>query len=1079
MELTAIVSTPRSMLFIQIARIVKLIMLFMLLGLLQVSARTFSQQVTLSEHQVALEKIFAAIEKQTGYSFYYKLDMPGLSGKIDIDVKNATLTETLDRCLKSLPLGYKIINKTVVIREKTSSSSPASDQSNALPTGPVHGQVNDVDGSPLSGATISVKKGKASAITNADGEFTLNIQAGDILVISYIGYETREYKVTDINQNTIYIILKRSTSQLDQVQIVGYGTTTRRYNVGDVSTVKAEDIKNQPISNVLSALQGLVPGLEIANSSGDPGAPVNARIRGINSVSNVRGILVLIDGAPGDLSTIPAADIASIEVLKDASATAIYGARGSDGVIIITTKRGSAIGGSKVRFSAYNSLTQPTKLAKVLNTQQYRMLRKEAFQNDNVIPTMYNAPDLFMDSSVNTDWAKSLYKNAHTQDYQLNFSGGNTAVTYYLSGGYRTENATLSGDWYQKRTNVRAGLDAKMFKGFNVGGGIAYVNANSNLYSTGIASMIYYALPMIPFKDSLGNNNLGIYFPYFNPNRQLTSYTQTNNGQMLGNAYLNYNIWDRLTLRADINYQVQNGKINNFSPTTVSFYPSTSSYGSYGYTNSKTLNFEPQLSYDKHLGDHYIKLLVGGTLLSTNSNTSYFYTMTPVNAIDQLNTVASGTIFYRNYTETPYRFNSLFGRVNYNFKSRYLLEGVIRRDGSSRFGPDYQFGNFFALGAGWVFSEEKALHNLLGQDFFGKLRASYGTTGNDNIANFAYLANSTVANSGYNGNNTIYVSNLANPDIRWESTKKLDIGLDLSLFHNRLTLTADYYKNRTTNTLFSQSLSYVAGYNGFTSNLGGIVDNQGLEVALNIAAVTTKTFKWNTQLNFSTQQNKLVSLPGLENSGVGNRYTYKIGQPLALNWGFQYQGVDPATGLAKFLDVDKNGVIASYTPDWVVLGKTIPDYYGGWNNQITWKQFDLQVFTQFVGGTTKAYNIFSGIGNTYNLPLNALNRWQKPGDITDVPRAAAPGTAAFNNNNNLSQSSFAYSDASYIRIKNLTLGYTFSGPALTRAHISDLRVYLTGYNLLTITRFKGDDPESGNSLVPMTRIYTVGLNIGL
>ncbi|MBN8836315.1 MAG: TonB-dependent receptor [Sphingobacteriia bacterium] len=1051
--------------------------ILLLVTCLHVGAKSYSQ-ISLKEQHAPLEKVLKEIKKQSGLSLVYEDQLLLKAKPVDISIANATVEQALTLIFKDQPLSFEIIaGKIIHVKEKPASPKPEATEAVApIQNIDVHGRVEDEKGEPLNGATVRVKGTEKVAVTNADGVFKIQAHIGDVLIVSFVGFETKEIKASAANMS---IVLSPSQSELDKIQIIAYGTTTKRYNIGNVTTVKADDIKNQPVGNVLSALQGLVPGLEISNNSGDPGAVVNARIRGINSVSNIRGVLVLIDGAPGDLSTIPPADIASIDVLKDASATAIYGARGSDGVIIITTKKGLPGSGNKIRFSAYNSLTQPTKIAKVLNADQYRMIRKEAFRNDNLIPNSNTAPDLFLDSTVNTDWGKSLYKNSLTQDYQLNFSGGNAGVTYYLSGGYRRENAIVQGNWYQKKANVRLGIDAKMFRGFTVGGGLGYINANSNLYSGSVAAPIYYALPMIPFKDTLGNNNLGVYYPYFNPNRLLTSYTLGNNNQMLGNVYLNYNIWDRLILRADVNYQVLNGKTTGFSPTTSNFFPSTSTSGTYGNSSSKTLNFEPQLSYDKNFGDHYLKLLVGSTLLSTNTNVTNIYTYTPVNGIDQLNTVTSGTVTSRTYTETPYRFNSIFGRLNYNFKNRYLFEGVVRRDGSSRFGPDNQFGNFFSIGAGWLFSEEPAIKHLFGKDFFGKLRANYGTTGNDNIQDFRFLASSTIPSNGYNGNNTIYVSNIANPDIRWEQTKKLDIGLDLSLFHSRLTLSADYYKNRTTNTLFSRSLSYVAGYNGFTSNLGGIVDNTGADFSLNYKIITGSVFKWTTQFNFSMQKNKLVSLPGLDNSSVGNRYTYKVGEPLALNWGFKYQGVDPATGLAKFQDVDNNGVIASYTPDWQVIGKTIPDYYGGWNNQIIYKKFDMQVFTQFVGGITKSYNIYSGIGDTYNLPLSALGRWQKPGDITDVPRAAVPGTAAFNINKNLSQSDFAYSNASYIRVKNITLGYTFSGEVLKHAHVNSVRVYMTGYNLFTISKFKGSDPENGASFVPMTRMYTLGLNVEL
>jgi len=1055
------------------------------IGCLHVSAKTTAQRVEVHAKSTPLPVVLKSIEQQSGYYFVYLQEWMDQAKPVTASFNAKSIDDALHICLNDQPFTYKIVGKTIALKparpaDNSRQAKPAQQPAPAPEQEIVAGTVTDSTGTPISNVSVLEKGTHNATVTSNLGRFVLsgvNPQTA-ILEFKYVGYRPKEIKLN--GEKIINATLYPSHNALDAVQIMAYGTTTRRYDVGNITTIGAEDIKNQPVSNIYAAIQGMVPGLEISTSSGDPGTASDARIRGINSVSNVRGVLVLIDGVPGDLNAVPPSDVASISVLKDASATAIYGARGSDGVILITTKKGSVNGGSKIQFHAYNSIATPTGTPKVLNTAQYRALRKEAFENDHIQPTPANAGDLFLDSTVNTNWEQALYHNALTQDYNINLTGGSGdkhSVTYYLSGGYHKEDGILKGDWSMKRTNMRVGIDAVLFDGFLIGGGIGYTNTNSRLESGGSPAMIYYALPIIPLTDSNGNTNLENYYPYYNPNRQLTAYNLSSSDQLLGNAYIRYTIWDNLVLRTDINYEVTHGKTTSFTPTTANITPSTANSGSYGHANSNTLNFEPKLSYEKAFGQHYLKLLVGGTLLSINSASGNIFTSTPQNAIDDLNTITAGTVASRTYEETPYRFNSLFGRLNYKYKNQYLFEGVLRRDGSSRFGPDSQFGTFFSLGAGWIFSEQPVIKNWLGNQFYGKLRANYGSTGNDNIANFGYLASSTVASNGYNGNNTIYVGNIPNPDIKWELTKKMDIGVDLELFHSKLLLTADYFRNRTTNTLFSLPLSVVAGYNGFTANLPGIVENTGTEFSASLTAIDHHDFSWKTQFNISTQKNELISLPGLKTASIVFRYKYKIGQPLALNWGYKYEGVDPATGVAKFEDVDGNGIIASYTPDWQVIGKTIPDFYGGWNNQLHYKRFDMQVFTQFAGGVTKPYNVYGGIGDVFNLPIGALARWQQPGDITDVPRAAVPGTPAANINRNLPQSDFAYSNASYIRLKNVTFGYTLSSLGLKKAHITSLRVYLTGYNLLTFTGFKGGDPESGVNFVPMTKTYTLGVSM--
>ena len=464
----------------------------------------------------------------------------------------------------------------------------------------------------------------------------------------------------------------------------------------------------------------------------------------------------------------------------------------------------------------------------------------------------------------------------------------------------------------------------------------------------------------------------------------------------------------------------------------------------------------------------------GGSLINnTDRNTSI--TMSGYSN-DILSTLGSATTYsYSNYLETPYKFSSLFGRLTYKYDEKYLVEGVFRRDGSSRFGSNYHYGNFWSLGAGWVFSEEAYGKNMFGNNFFGKLKATYGITGNDNaLSAFQYEGLNSIGS--YGGNVATYMNNIANPYLKWEQTSKLDIGLDLSMFEGRLSISANYFRHRTTGTLFNKALSVVTGFTSMSANLDGKVDNNGFELAIKGEPVRTNSFRWVSEFNFSSLKNKLLSLPGIENLPSYLKYNYKVGQPLALNWGFKYLGVDPATGLAKFEDVDKSGYIGSYSPDVQVLGKSIPDFYGGWNNTFSYKQLELCIASQFVSGIQKPYRTYSSfIGDAYNLPVNVLDRWQKPGDITNIPRAAAPGTLAATTNNLINSSSFAYCDASYFRVKNITFSYTIKNP--TKLKLSSLKVFITGYNLFTITDYKGNDPENDASFIPVSKMYTVGLNI--
>ena len=591
----------------------KISTILILAGICNYTASAYSQNrsVSVNANNNSLKEVIKTIEAQSKYTFFYNETFVDLSQKITLKAEKQDIDEVLSMLSKKINLTFKLLpDNLVVITLSANQQKP----------GKVSGIVTDKDGSPFVGVTVTIKGTGKGVITDVNGNYSLQLATDEkTLVFSYLGMKKQEIDVN--NRSVVNVLMEEEVSTLNEVVIQGYGQERKRDLIGSITKVSAKDIEKRPVSNILSALQGMVPGLEITNPSGTPGAAIQIRLRGINTPNSAGSnvvALILVDGIPvTDLSYLSVADVESTEVLKDASATAIYGSRGAGGVILISTKKGKrGSGPGKFSISAYTSLDQPTNAAKMLSTAQYRMIRKEGYKNDGIAVTPDVAPDLYLDSTVNTNWSKALYKTALTQDYQVNFSGGTQTVNYYISGGYRSEDATVKGNWYQKRANVRVGLDANLSDRLVVGGGASFSSAKSNIFNSAIASSIYYTIPLMPSETKTGSPNLTAYLPPFvNPNRQLTYFTNTLNNQFLGNFYLNYKIWKQLFFRTDIRYQMVSGNSTTFDPTTgapfsisyMAYYPS----GTYGYTNNNGLTVEPQLNYAITINKHVFKLLAG------------------------------------------------------------------------------------------------------------------------------------------------------------------------------------------------------------------------------------------------------------------------------------------------------------------------------------------------------------------------------------------------------------------------------------------------------------------------------------
>jgi TonB-linked SusC/RagA family outer membrane protein len=1099
----------------------KLTMVFLTAVFLQVQSAGLSQSITLSGKNVEIKQIFAAIEKQTGYVFFYNKGVLAGSRPVSLTVTNMPLADFLELSLKDQPFTYLIADKTISLSRKPTPSPPAADPAlnpapsdRQLPT-PVTGVITGSDGKPLSGASVAVKNSKNSTATNAAGVFTLNVNHGDILVISHIGYAPKEFKISSSNLSggkiPFSITLEISNSPLDEVQIIGYGQTTRRLNTGNVYKVTAEEIEKQPIANFLQALEGRVPGLLITQQSGVPGSNFTVQIRGQNSILNGNTPLYIVDGipyssdnlnqvlsgytgtgyatAPGSaaglgglspLNNINPADLESIEILKDADATAIYGSRGANGVILITTKKGM-IGPLAVSANVNYGTNVPTRLMKFMNTQQYLEMRKEAFTNDKTTPNPSNDYDLLSwDQNKYTDWTKALVTNlSSTQNAQLSVSGGTIQTRYQLGLDYSRQNPPYGGNFSDNRGTVRfninnTSLNRKFTMGFSSSYSLDYNNlpgmdqyANVNLAPN--APDMFNADGSLKWTNYVSNPYASLLRPY-----------KATTKNLMANVQLGYKIIDGLNIKASLGYtntqfnEVRNNPASSFLPTTYNLTQANSTWGNNG---GDTWIFEPQAEYTRRLLGGKIDVLVGSTMQGNISQGQIISGVFKTDAfLNNINAAITKTI---SNSYSKYDYAAVFGRFGYNFDNKYVLNLTGRRDGSSRFGPDRQMANFGAVGAAWIFSEERIIKYGLPFLSFGKFRTSYGITGSDQIANYRYLESYTPNSAfSYQGLNGLTPTRLTNPDFSWESNKKLEAAAELGFAKDRITLSASWFRNRSSNQLVDVPLSPATGNVSVQANLPATVQNTGWEFMLNSTNVHAKDFTWKTAFTMTISRNKLVSFPNLDKSSYSN--TYIVGQPVTILKLFKFAGVNPTTGMYQF--VNKKGVTTStptYGVDNYVVFNPNPNFYGGIQNSLTYKGISLDIFVQYQ--KQKGRNLVAGwpnmIGSANNLPLIFLDRWQKPGDVKPIQKytemygaTATAGVAASNSDQ-------GWSDASFVRIKNVAISYVLNPKRMKKLFIKSAKVYAQAQNLFTFSSYLGADPETQGLVLPPMKTVSGGVQL--
>jgi TonB-dependent starch-binding outer membrane protein SusC len=1103
-----------------ILRVMKLTTLLLIITLVQVSAKGFSQKINLNEKNAPLEKVLHAIEQQSGYVFFY--DSKDVKQVVSIHLVDATIEDALSACFKDVPLTYKVADKTVFLQQK---EPTILDKIKAVltPSIGIRGRVYDEKGAPMPGVTVKAKDESHSTITDKDGYFFLDgINGKAVLVISSVGYLTKEINADDPLVLDIRMVV--SNSKLDEVQVIAYGETSQRLNTGDVTTVSAKDIGQQPVTNPLLALEGRVPGLFIAQDNGIPGGGVTVAIRGQNSIQSGNDPLYVIDGVPyasqllptqiggilgtssntpqigftniagngNPLSFINPADIESISVLKDAGATAIYGSRGANGVILITTKKGKA-GQTKVDVNVQSGYGQVTRRASLLNTQQYLEMRNEALKNDGLTASLDNGDyDLLQwDTKSNTDWQKVLLGNtAHYTDAQGSISGGNELTQFLIGGGYNNQTTVFPGDFADRKASMHFNINnTSPNKKFNITLTGSYSNDDNRLPQTDLAYAAYTLPPDAPaLRNPDGSINwapssTGTSTLFSNPLAADLQTFQNKTNNLIANSVLSYRILPGLNIRSSFGYTNMQTEQQNLTPLS-SQAPENRLYNTnnaiLATNNINSWIIEPQISYKKEIGKGRLEVLLGSTFEQNDSKEIAIQSSGYANEANLGDISYASNITSSNYIESVYKYNALFGRLNYNWDDEYLVDLTGRRDGSSRFGANHQFHDFGAGGIGWIFTKEAALTKALPFLSYGKLRASYGTTGNDQIGDYQYLSlyNTVYAAVPYQGAIGLNPANLANPNLEWELTKKFEVALELGFFHDRILLTGSYSSNRSSNELLGYNLPSVTGFSSIQTNFPATVGNTSWEFSLNTNNVKGNDFNWTSNFNLTVPRNKLIAFPNLAASTYAN--TLVIGQPLNIQKVFHYTGVDPATGEYSFASAtDKYN--PDYNSDRNTVINTTPKFYGGFQNTISYKSFRLDFLFQFVKQTGKSSLYLLGIpGNSGNQFSSVLTRWQKPGDVTNIQRYSSVyynvGTPFYD----MYSSDAAYTDASYIRLKNLAFSWQVKNDWVKAMHIQSLRLFIQGQDLLTITHYKGLDPEApGSTSLPPIRVLTAGINIGL
>jgi TonB-linked SusC/RagA family outer membrane protein len=1073
----------------------KLLILLTVVACLQVSATGYGQTVTLSVKNIPLEKVFKEVKRQTGFSFVYTRDQLKNSLPVTCNVVKAELKEVLSICFSNQPLSFVIEGNYVVVQTKNSTFHPVPQHDSLID---IKGHVINENGEPLIGATIIAKNSNRGVSTNTRGDFFLQgVHENDILTISSVGFYREELAID--KQRFFLIQLRLAVNSLEEMVVKGYYSTSKKLNTGDVVKINGTQITNQPVSNPILGLEGLVPGLLITQTNGLPGSRFTALIRGQNSIQNGNSPLFVIDGVPflsdndaltqlnsmlanSPFNSIDPNDIESIEILKDADATAIYGSRGANGVILITTKKNKSERNS-LSLNISRGWGKVARTMKFMNTQQYLEMRKEAFLNDSATPANYNAPDLVSwDQNRYTDWKKEFIGGtAQTYNVQLRYSGGNQFTKFSIGTGYYKETTVFPGEFEDKKTTADININHKSQDNkLNLNFIASYSADNSLLPAQDLTTFINLPPNSYPLKDASGNFVWReADYSFGNPLALLRQKNIVLTDRLTANGIISYRPIKSLEVKANFGYNKVSADENILAPIAAQD-PAYAPTGAavLGDNFIRTWIIEPQVSYKFNVKEKVkIEALIGTTFQKTASERKLI-TGDGYTNDELLNSIAAAPYIIATNTKTQYNYAAAFGRVGIDWDNKYIINLTARRDGSSRFGPDNRFANFGAAGLAWIFSKEKFVQKALPFLSFGKIRGSYGVTGNDQIGNYQFLDTYKGTIYAYDAQPGLTPSRLFNSGYSWEENKKIELAVELGFFQDKLTMNLNYYKNKSDNQIIRYSLPTQTGFTNVLLNFPGVVQNKGYEISINAEIIKSKNFQWNTTFNISHNQNTLVSFPGLANSSYAS--TYVIGKPLNAFIGLHFTGVDTQTGIYQFEDLNKDGIIDN--GDYEYHGTTDPKYFGGLSNSFSYKGFQLNILLEFRKqlGYDAVYYSQAALGVLINQPVYTLNRWRKVGDATPYQRYTQDFTnpAFYPATYNIGSSDAVLTDASYIRLKNIALSYDLPARWIKKLNAVNWKLFLHVQNILTITKYKGHDPESQSlSSLPPLRMITVGAQV--
>ncbi|MEC5147661.1 TonB-dependent receptor [Chitinophaga sp. 180180018-2] len=1034
----------------------KLLLMMKMTGLLifgaflQVSAGAYAQEKIKELHaeNKSMKEVFKLIESNSNYRFFYNESFSDLDRPITIDVKDKKINDVLKLLFNSSNVTYKVLENNLVVITPTGTAQIK-----------VTGFVTDaVTKDPLPGVTVSVEGSSIGTVTDAMGKFTIQAPAeNSTLVFSYIGYNTQ--KVAIGGRQELQIKLDADTKKLEEVVVMGYTTTTTKNLTGAAQAVSAVKLKDVTASSMDKMLQGKVSGVFVGNSSGDPAAAPVVRIRGNGTLTAGNTPLIVVDGIIGGLPN--PSDIESVTVLKDAAATTLYGARASNGVMVITTKRGKA-GKTKVNFRTNVG-------AAYLNTGHFHLM------NGADLYDLQKAAGANLDPAVkniNTDWQKLAFQSATNQNYELSTSGGNEKTRFYLGGNYYKEDGILKGTGLE-RFSARLNLDHNITDKLRVSANFAGTQTSSRDNSNGSLYQYYTNLPWDKAFDSQGKpvNPLDVAKWY---GRDMTNFVYDQQYNYIKNKRqsieallkLEYDItrWLSFSSTNRAQYYHYNQESNEDSRTSAgSDYRGTL----YNYYQDSAAYISSNLLKARYTINkvHNIDGLVGAEFQQINLNNMSGKGQGVLQGVEVLDGTSSPMSV--GGTKIGRAFNSYFLQANYNYNYKYYLTASFRRDGSSKFGFDRQYGNFYAVGASWAASEEefikqiKAISNL-------KIRASYGTTGNAEIGDYTAIGAYAI-NTQYNGFPGAYPSVYNVPRLSWEKAYNTNVGFDLGLF-NRINLTVDIYQRDSKDLLFNVPLPGTAGYSYIPRNVGS-VRNQGIEISLNTDNLVGE-FSWSTDFNIGFNKNRVTDLYGGQAQiidPISGYFVLRQGQDMRSFFMRKWAGVDPGNGnpLWEKVTTDANGketraTTSNYNDATLqIVGSATPKFFGGMRNVFTYRNFQLSAFLSFVSGN-QVYNstreLMDNDGAYYTYNMMALDkgwsRWQQPGDVATHPKYVIKG-----NKNSQKTSSRFLEDGSYLRLRNVNLSYALPKAWLDRVHIGSARISIGGDNLWTLTKFSGIDPE--------------------